>query len=178
MHNQNARGRILYTVALFLIYDRIIKGMKLSVNTSIYGLFAILILSYYIFGVYNLREKYKTKELLVTSTLNGLVFFILLIFHKKIEIIYYFIFYTLAQNLCRCVLGKIYKKNLRVIILGQEPSERKIKDLILRDPDYSYLGFVGEKDINSLGEPKDLDSIIKKYSCNEVIYIRNTKRNT
>ena len=130
-HSQNAKGRIPYTVVLFLLYEWIIRGMNLSVNTSVYGLFFILILSYYIFGIYTLRERYSVRDVLISSILNGLIFFILLIFHKQSEIILWFFTYTVLQNLCRFILGKVYKSNIRVVILGDEEKERRVKKAII-----------------------------------------------
>lgn len=171
-HNQNTRGRLIYTVLLFLVYEFIIKDLDLSINTSIYGLFFIMILSYYIFGVYSLREKYNFKEFLITFLLNVTIFLILLLFHKKSAIIFALIFYTVAQSLIRAILEKIYKKNIRVIVLGQETLVENLKELLLNDPDYTYLGFVAKNIKYGLGDIIELDKIINKFKCDMIIYIK------
>lgn len=172
-HNQNARGRIPYTLALFLLYEWIIRIMNLSINTSIYGLFLLLILSYYVFGIFTLRERYSVKEFLIASVLNGVIFFILLIFHKDVEIMLYFLIYTSLQNLMRYILGKLYKHNIRVLILGDETEERRVKKGVIDNLEYSYVGFVSDKNSNALGKIIQLQNIIKEYRVTKVIYIKD-----
>lgn len=172
-HNQNARGRIPYTLALFLLYEWLIRVMNLSINTSIYGLFLLLILSYYVFGIFTLRERYSVKEFLIASVLNGVIFFILLIFHKDVEIMIYFLIYTGLQNLVRYVLGKLYKHNIRVLILGDETEERRVKKGVIDNLEYSYVGFVSDKNSNAIGKIVQLQDIIKQYGVTKVIYIKD-----
>lgn len=168
-HSQNVKGRIPYTIFLLIIYEWIIKFMNLSINTSVYGLFLILVLSYYVFGIFTLREKYSVKELLISFSLNGIIFFILLIFHKKIEILVYFLVYTGFQNLLRYILGKLYKCHIRVLILGDE----KIVNIgVINNLEYSYIGFISDKNPNALGKMSEIQNIIKKYSINKIIYIK------
>lgn len=172
-HNQNARGRIPYTLALFLLYEWLIRVMNLSINTSIYGLFLLLILSYYVFGIFTLRERYSVKEFLIASVLNGVIFFILLIFHKDVEIMIYFLIYTGLQNLVRYVLGKLYKHNIRVLILGDETEGRRVKKGVIDNLEYSYVGFVSDKNSNAIGKIAQLQDIIKQYGITKVIYIKD-----
>lgn len=172
-HNQNARGRIPYTLTLFLLYEWLIRVMNLSINTSIYGLFLLLILSYYVFGIFTLRERYSVKEFLIASVLNGVIFFILLIFHKDVEIMIYFLIYTGLQNLVRYVLGKLYKHNIRVLILGDETEERRVKKGVIDNLEYSYVGFVSDKNSNAIGKIVQLQDIIKQYGVTKVIYIKD-----
>ena len=171
-HSQNARGRIPYTFVLFLLYDWTIRSMRLSINTSIYGLFCMLILSYYVFGIFTLREKYNVKEFLISTSLNSAIFFVLLIFHKDFEIVVYFLIYTGLQNLVRYILGKLYKHNIRVLIIGDESEERQVKKGIIDNLEYSYIGFVSDKNSNALGKISNLQNIIKNYGVTEVIYIK------
>lgn len=170
-HNQNAKGRLLYAVSLFCIYELMIRSIHLSINTSIYGMFVLLIFAYYIFGIFTLREKYSFKEFLISFILNGLLFLVLLIFNKKIDLMWIFILYTICQNFIRYILGKIFRKSKRVLILGKEDEERKIKKLLLTDDDYSYIGHISD-DADSLGKKEDINEIVNKYQVNEVIYIK------
>ncbi|MGL6115413.1 MAG: exopolysaccharide biosynthesis polyprenyl glycosylphosphotransferase [Cetobacterium sp.] len=147
--------------------------MDLSINTSVYGLFLILIFSYYIFGIFTLREKYSLREFMISSILNGLIFFILLIFHKQSTILVYYLIYTFLQNGFRYILGKLYKNNIRAIILGDEEQERKVKKAIIENLEYSYLGFVSNVNSNSLGKVSQLEDIIKRYQVTEVIYLKD-----
>lgn len=171
-HNQNARGRIPYTLALFLLYEWIVRVMDFSVNTSIYGLFFMLMLSYYVFGIFTLREKYSVKEFLISTSLNGIIFFILFIFHKKIEIILYFFIFTCLQNIVRYILGRLYKFNIRVLILGDDIEEERVKTAVINNLEYIYVGFLSNKNSDALGKIDDLQEVIKKYKITEVIYIK------
>ena len=172
-HSQSARGRIPYTIILFMIYEWTIRNMSLSINTSVYGLFFILILMYYILGVFTLKDRYMLKDFLISFILNYLIFFILFIFHKKIEIAIYFIVYTLFQNIARYILGKLYCNNIRVLILGDEGTEKRVKMGVINNLEYSYLGFIDNLSENALGKVKDLDKIIKENFVNEVIYLKD-----
>lgn len=170
-HNQNSKGRLIYVAFLFSSYELMIRSIHLSINTSIYGMFILLIFSYYIFGIFTLREKYEFKEFLISFVLNGILFLILLIFNKKVDLLWIFIFYTLFQNIIRYFLGKVFRKSKRVLILGKENEERKIKKLLISDDDYSYLGYVNEES-ESLGNIKELKTLVKKYQVSEVIYLK------
>lgn len=172
-HSQNARGRIPYTIILFVIYEWTIRNMSLSINTSVYGLFFILMLMYYILGVFTLKDRYMLKDFLISFILNYLIFFILFIFHKKIEIVIYFIVYTLFQNIARYILGKLYCNNIRVLILGDEGKEKRVKMGVINNLEYSYLGFIDNLSENALGKVKDLDKIVKENFVNEVIYLKD-----
>ncbi|MGL6153844.1 MAG: exopolysaccharide biosynthesis polyprenyl glycosylphosphotransferase [Cetobacterium sp.] len=172
-HNQNTRGRIPYTIILFILYEWVIKMMDFSINTSIYGLFIILIFSYYIFGIFTMRERFSLKEIMISSILNGLIFFVLLIFHKKLTIIFYYLLYTILQNIFRYILGKLYRKNIRAIILGDEERERKVKKGIIENLEYSYLGFVSDINDNGLGKICDIGRIVEEYHVTEVIYLKD-----
>lgn len=170
-HNQNSKGRLIYVAFLFSSYELMIRSIHLSINTSIYGMFILLIFSYYIFGIFTLREKYEFKEFLISFVLNGILFLILLIFNKKVDLLWIFILYTLFQNIIRYFLGKVFRKSKRVLILGKENEERKIKKLLISDDDYSYLGYVNEES-ESLGNIKELKALVKKYQVSEVIYLK------
>lgn len=170
-HNQNSKGRLIYVAFLFSSYELMIRSIHLSINTSIYGMFILLIFSYYIFGIFTLREKYEFKEFLISFVLNGILFLILLIFNKKVDLLWIFIFYTLFQNIIRYFLGKVFRKSKRVLILGKENEERKIKKLLISDDEYSYLGYVNEES-ESLGNIKELKALVKKYQVSEVIYLK------
>ncbi|MGL5623007.1 exopolysaccharide biosynthesis polyprenyl glycosylphosphotransferase, partial [Cetobacterium sp.] len=87
-------------------------------------------------------------------------------------IILYFLIYTGLQNLIRYVLGKLYKNNIRVLILGDETEERRVKKGIIDNLEYSYIGFVSDKNSNALGKIKDIEDIIKVYGVTEIIYIK------
>lgn len=171
-HNQNARGRIPYTLGLFLLYEWIIRVMDFSVNTSIYGLFFMLMLSYYVFGIFTLRERYSVKEFLISISLNGIIFFILFIFHKEIEIILYFFIFTCLQNIVRYILGRLYKFNIRVLILGDDIEEERVKTAVINNLEYIYVGFLSNKNSDALGKIDNLQEVIKEHNITEIIYIK------
>lgn len=149
----------------------IFKISNISINRAFYGIFLILILSYYIFGILTFINDYKYKDLIYSTILNGIIFYILLIFTKTNKLIIGFISFTLIQNILSYVFKKILKERNKIAIIGSGEDEIKLKQLIIKNNAYYYVGFIDNNNINSIGNIENIKEIIKKFNISELVYI-------
>lgn len=170
-HSRNGKIRFFYLLALFGIYRNIFVFMNLSINTSIYGMFLILALSYYLTDCLNFNKNhYKSRDFIISSALNFILFLIFYFFLKMEKIIIAFVVYDILQNLLFAFLLKIFKQNKKVLILGDEEPKEKIEKILKDEEKYKYIGFIAENNLNSLGTIKNAKEIIEKYGVEEIIY--------
>ena len=170
-HSRNGKIRFFYLFALFGIYRNIFVFMNLSINTSIYGMFLILALSYYLTDCLNFNKNhYKSRDFIISSALNFILFLIFYFFLKMEKIIIAFVVYDILQNLLFAFLLKIFKQNKKVLILGDEEPKEKIEKILKDEEKYKYIGFIAENNLNSLGTIENAKEIIEKYSVEEIIY--------
>ena len=170
-HSRNGKIRFFYLLALFGIYRNIFVFMNLSINTSIYGMFLILALSYYLTDCLNFNKNhYKSRDFIISSALNFILFLIFYFFLKMEKIIIAFVVYDILQNLLFAFLLKIFKQNKKVLILGDEEPKEKIEKILKDEEKYKYIGFIAENNLNSLGTIENAKEIIEKYGVEEIIY--------
>ena len=170
-HSRNGKIRFFYLLALFGIYRNIFVFMDLSINTSIYGMFLILALSYYLTDCLNFNKNhYKSRDFIISSALNFILFLIFYFFLKMEKIIIAFVVYDILQNLLFASLLKIFKQNKKVLILGDEEPKEKIEKILKDEEKYKYIGFIAENNLNSLGTIENAKEIIEKYGVEEIIY--------
>lgn len=170
-HSRNGKIRFFYLLALFGIYRNIFVFMDLSINTSIYGMFLILALSYYLTDCLNFNKNhYKSRDFIISSALNFILFLIFYFFLKMEKIIIAFVVYDILQNLLFAFLLKIFKQNKKVLILGDEEPKEKIEKILKDEEKYKYIGFIAENNLNSLGTIENAKEIIEKYGVEEIIY--------
>ncbi len=170
-HSRNGKIRFFYLLALFGVYRNIFVFMNLSINTSIYGMFLILALSYYLTDCLNFNKNhYKSRDFIISSALNFILFLIFYFFLKMEKIIIAFVVYDILQNLLFAFLLKIFKQNKKVLILGDEEPKEKIEKILKDEEKYKYIGFIAENNLNSLGTIKNAKEIIEKYGVEEIIY--------
>ncbi|MEF9933456.1 MAG: exopolysaccharide biosynthesis polyprenyl glycosylphosphotransferase [Cetobacterium sp.] len=174
-HSQNIKARGLYLIMVFIIFQKILESLQISLEMEFYGMFFMLGATYYIFDILSFTSDYKIKDFIYSILLNGIVFYIFLIFHKKSEIFLGFVIFTIIQNLLRYIFIKIFKVNHRFAILGNGEDAKRIKDIIIGNKNYNYIGFVDDNSLNSLGNMDNIDEIIQKYQVNEIVYVEKIK---
>ncbi|WP_300392605.1 nucleoside-diphosphate sugar epimerase/dehydratase [Fusobacterium sp.] len=94
---------IIYTILLFVVYQIMFKVTGFSVNTAVYGLFAVLMFFYY--STDNLQFEKKSKNNPIF--LNIIIFMIFVFFYKNISIFTVFLVFSVYQMLLYRVLKKI-----------------------------------------------------------------------
>ncbi|MGX6591104.1 exopolysaccharide biosynthesis polyprenyl glycosylphosphotransferase [Cetobacterium ceti] len=170
-HNQSTKARILYLILLFLLFNITFKFMGISLNTAFYGIFLSLCLGYYIFELLTFTRVYSLKDFIYSSFFNGIVFYIFLLFTKNSKVLFGYLGFTFIQNLNRYIFIKIFQKNNRVAILGNGIISNRIRDIIIENPSYDYIGFIENGAQGSLGNIYNIDKIIEKYKIDELVYI-------
>lgn len=96
-HNRNANTRGIYFVILFVVYRFLFSFFDFSLNLAMYGMFGILLLSYYLLGNINFNEKYRRRNIISSIAINFFVFSIFYFFLKNEKIYLVYILYTIFQ---------------------------------------------------------------------------------
>lgn len=170
-HSRNGKIRFFYLTTLFIIYRSIFVLMNLSINTAIYGMFFILALSYYLLDCLNFNKNhYKSRDFIISSSLNFTMFLIFYLFLKMEKMVIAFVVYNSLQNILFALLLKIFKSQKKVIILGDDEPKEKIERILKEEEKYKYIGFIAENNSESLGNMKNVKEIIEKYGVEEIIY--------
>ena len=170
-HSRNGKIRFFYLTTLFIIYRSIFVLMNLSINTAIYGMFFILALSYYLLDCLNFNKNhYKSRDFIISSSLNFTMFLIFYLFLKMEKMVIAFVVYNTLQNILFALLLKIFKSQKKVIILGDDEPKEKIEKILKEEEKYKYIGFIAENNSESLGNIKNVKEIIEKYGVEEIIY--------
>ena len=100
----------LYVVLLFVVYQIMFKISGFSVNTAVYGLFAVLIFFYYSTDNLQFNKKSKQNPIFI----NIIIFMIFLFFYKNISIFTVFLVFSVWQMVLYRILKKIsYGKDNR-----------------------------------------------------------------
>ena len=92
----------IYMVLLFIVYQIMFKITGFSVNTAVYGLFAVLIFFYYSTDNLQFNKKSKQNPIFI----NIIIFMIFLFFYKNISIFTVFLVFSVWQM----ILYRIFKK--------------------------------------------------------------------
>ena len=99
-----------YMVLLFVVYQIMFKITGFSVNTAVYGLFAVLIFFYYSTDNLQFNKKSKQNPIFV----NIIIFMIFLFFYKNISIFTVFLVFSVWQMILYRIFKKLsYGKNNR-----------------------------------------------------------------
>ena len=170
-HSRNGKIRFFYLLVLFFIYRTIFIVMDLSINTSIYGMFLILSLSYYLLDCLNFNKNhYKSRDFIISSALNFVLFLIFYFFLKMEKMIIGFVVYDILQNLLFALLLRIFKSHKKVLILGDDEPKEKIEKILKDEEKYRYVGFIAENNKDAMGTIYDAKRIIEENQIEEIIY--------
>ncbi|MGL4999700.1 MAG: hypothetical protein ACRC5T_12085, partial [Cetobacterium sp.] len=174
-HSQNLKARVIYLIIIFMMFQLIVGDFKIDLNISFYGLFIFLFMGYYLLDILNFNTSYKLKDGIYSALLNGIVFYILLLFHRDSKIFVEYLVFTIIQIVFRYIFTKIFDRNIKVILLGDGEESRKLKELVLKHPDYKYVGFVADNNDNAIGKTSELKEVIQKYMIEKLIYTEKIK---
>ena len=170
-HSRNGKIRFFYLLILFFIYRTIFIVMDLRINTSIYGMFLILALSYYLLDCLNFNKNhYKSRDFIISSVLNFILFLIFYLFLKMEKMLIGFVVYDILQNLLFALLLRVFKSHKRVLILGDDEPKEKIEKILKDEEKYRYIGFIAENNKDAMGTIYDAKRIIEENQIEEIIY--------
>ena len=100
----------IYVALLFIVYQIMFKIMGFSVNTAVYGLFAVLTFFYYSTDNLQFNKKYKQNPIFI----NIIIFMIFIFFYKNISIFTVFLVFSVFQMIIYRILKKLsYGKDNR-----------------------------------------------------------------
>ena len=98
--------KISYLILLFIAYHIMFGITGFSMNTSAYGLFALLLFFYHITNNLDFSKKAKYHSILI----NIIIFMIFLFFYKNILIFIAFLGFSLIQMLLYKIFKRVYER--------------------------------------------------------------------
>lgn len=101
---------ITYIILLFIVYEMMLRITGFSINTAVYGLFAILVFFYSITG--NLKFNSSPSKC-NTVLINSLIFGIFFMFYKSLSLFTIFIVFSLFQLFIYRVILKIKENKIK-----------------------------------------------------------------
>ncbi len=168
-HSRSVGKRVFYLSISFIIYYLLFKKMNMSVNTSVYGVFIIMMLFYYLGDNLNFYiSRYRPLDFIVNMVVNLSGFAIFYLFTKEEKILFSLGIFLILQNLLRFIMIKLSSQAVRAIIVGENGTKRAVEKILRKDEMYSYIGYIGSKS-GALGRFDDLDRIIEEYSIHKVV---------
>ena len=101
---------VIYIFLLFVVYEGMFRVTGFSINTSVYGLFIILIFFYSITGNLKLDSSPSKCN---TVLINSLIFGIFFMFYKSLSLFTIFIVFSLFQLFIYRVILKIKENKIK-----------------------------------------------------------------
>ena len=99
---------ITYIALLFIVYEMMLRITGFSINTAVYGLFAILVFFYSVTGNLSFSEEEVNYN---TVFINSFIFGIFFMFYKTLTIFTVFIVFSLFQLFIYRLIMKFKEKN-------------------------------------------------------------------
>lgn len=99
---------ITYVALLFIVYEMMLRITGFSINTAVYGLFAILVFFYSITGNLSFSKEEVNYN---TVFINSFIFGIFFMFYKTLTIFTVFIVFSLFQLFIYRLIMKFKEKN-------------------------------------------------------------------
>lgn len=168
-HSRSVGKRVVYLSISFLIYYFLFKSMNMSMNTSAYGVFIIMMLFYYLGDNLNFYiSKYRPLDFIVNLVVNVSGFGIFYLFTKEEKVLFSLGIFVLVQNFLRYIMIKLSSQAVRTIIVGENGTKNAVEKILRKDEMYSYIGYIGCKS-GALGRFGDLDRVIEEYSVHKIV---------
>ena len=101
---------ITYIILLFIVYEMMLRITGFSINTAVYGLFAILVFFYSITGNLSFSEEEVNYN---TVFINSFIFGIFFMFYKSLSHFTIFIVFSLFQLFIYRVILKIKENKIK-----------------------------------------------------------------
>ncbi len=168
-HSRSVGKRIVYLSISFIIYYFIFKRMGMSINTSVYGIFVIMMLFYYLGDNLNFYiSKYRPLDFIVNLVVNMSGFGVFYLFTKDERILSALAVFLMVQNLLRFVMIRLSSQAVRTVIVGENGSKKDVERILRRDEMYSYIGSIGISN-GALGRFEDLEEIVTEYNIHKIV---------
>jgi len=170
---KNKNYTILYIIVNIILYTYLGIYLKMNYNLVFYSIGIVTFVLYYISDVFDFEKNYeKSKNVLYSGILNGVLFFItLFIFEFKEALILYGAQF-LYQAIMKHLILKYLVKPLNLLIIGKNYKSEMIEKVVKDRGLYNFIGTIDEKKkSNKLGSIKDLKKIVKKYKVDKIAIV-------
>lgn len=176
-HKKNIIYVLISLIINFFIYRQLFEYFNLSLNLAMYGIFVLLLFSYYIFDILNFRNKFGIKDFVYSTLLNLIAFSIFYFFYKKNIIITIFIIYDVVQNILSYFLHNLRKRKLNVLIIDDQNNIDNIREILSYSDYYNYVGYINnlpEKNNKYyLGKIENIKNIVLEKNIDIIIFTKN-----
>lgn len=174
-HNRNANTRGIYFVILFVVYKFLFSFFDFSLNLAMYGMFGILLLSYYLLGSINFNEKYRRRNIISSIAINFFVFSIFYFFLKNEKIYLVYILYTIFQLLFNYLLHSKQENKINTLVVDSSGNSLfTIQESLKELEKFNYIGYLSENvDNNRLGSLNQLLDVIEKNNVEYIIFAKD-----
>lgn len=174
-HNRNANTRGIYFVILFVVYRFLFSYFDFSLNLAMYGMFGILLLSYYLLGSINFNEKYRRRNIISSIAINFFVFSIFYFFLKNEKIYLVYIIYTIFQLFFNYLLHSKQENKINTLVVdGLGNNLFAIQESLKELEKFNYIGYLSENvDNNRLGSLNHLLEVIEKNNVEYIIFTKD-----
>lgn len=176
-HKRNIYSRLVYFALIFIIYRQCFTFFDLSLNLSMYGIFILILFTYYILNVLNFKDKFKHKDFFYSIIVNTVYLGIFYFFYKKSDIFLVFLFYTICQLLISWLLHNHRFEKRNILAIGGYEYCKNIKNVLEKSENYVFKGYVAEEklenDLDYLGNLSQINNIIKENNIGGIVFSKN-----
>ena len=174
-HFLNFKIRLTYYLLLAITFFTLAYFFNIYLGKVLVLSIFVLFLLYYLFDISNFNSyKVNYKKILTSCIINSIVFFVLYLTYRKINILSFFGVFTIIQIVLKYCLAFLNTSHIRVMILGVDtPTEKIIKILNNENNKFEYVGYVDDKEShlpNYLGKIEDIANIVKEKSIQQIIF--------
>lgn len=175
-HFLNLKIRTLYYGLLTTLFWGLSNFFNIYSGKILILSLLILFLLYYLFEISSFDSyKVNPKKILTSCMINAIVFFILYLVYREINILYFFGAFSIVQVILKYCLAFLNTEHIRVMILGVDTPTFKIIDVLNDQKNkFEYVGYIDDKDLSlprCLGKIEDIEEVVEKNSIQEIIFV-------
>ena len=175
-HFLNLKIRTLYYGLLAVLFWGLSNFFNIYSGKILILSLLILFLLYYLFEISSFDSyKVNPKKILTSCMINAIVFFILYLVYREINILYFFGAFSIVQVILKYCLAFLNTEHIRVMILGVDTPTFKIIDVLNDQKNkFEYVGYIDDKDLSlprCLGKIEDIEEVVEKNSIQEIIFV-------
>ena len=175
-HFLNLKIRTLYYGLLATLFWGLSNFFNIYSGKILIFSLLVLFLLYYLFEISSFYSyKVNPKKILTSCMINAIVFFILYLVYREINILYFFGAFSIVQVILKYCLAFLNTEHIRVMILGVDIPTFKIIDVLNDQKNkFEYVGYIDDKDLSlprCLGKIEDIEEVVEKNSIQEIIFV-------
>ena len=174
-HFLNLKIRTLYYGLLAVLFWGLSNFFNIYSGKILILSLLILFLLYYLFEISSFDSyKVNPKKILTSCMINAIVFFILYLVYREINILYFFVVFSIVQVILKYCLAFLNTEHIRVMILGVDIPTFKIIDVLNDQKNkFEYIGYIDDKDLTlpkCLGKIEDIKQIVEENNIQQIVF--------